>query len=73
MNSRAPEPWGPHAHVSETVYRRTTPATPRPKTFANAAPALHSGIARRRAIDFPSLDAIVWMSPSNQDVLVYRL
>ncbi len=52
---------------------KTTPATLRPKTFANAAPALQSGIARRRAIYFPGLDAIVWMSPANEDVLVFRL
>ncbi|RJS25704.1 hypothetical protein DRW03_04265 [Corallococcus sp. H22C18031201] len=52
---------------------KTTPATLRPKTFANAAPVLQSGIARRRAIYFPSLDAIVWMSPGDKDVLVFRL
>ncbi|WP_338867818.1 hypothetical protein [Myxococcus stipitatus] len=52
---------------------KTSPATLRPKTFANAAPALQSGIARRRAIYFPVLDAIVWMSPGDKDILVFRL
>lgn len=52
---------------------KTSPPTLSPKVFANAGPALASGISRRRAIYFPSLDAIVWMSPGDQDVLIYRL
>lgn len=52
---------------------KTTPATLKPKTFANAAPALPSGIGKRRVIYFPAIDAIVWFSEGDHDLLVYRL